>query len=115
MTSLQEFRCEVCGLVTTNPTHWFVIRCGDSDLPSTGGMLKPPVCAVAEAKGLDSARFESREIEFGASLQIGRPGNRYHRPPRVRQVRDRGVSGTTGNPRMTALAVCKRVEEGDHS
>ena len=32
MTSLQEFRCEVCGLVTTNPLHWFVIRCGDSDL-----------------------------------------------------------------------------------
>jgi hypothetical protein len=32
MTTLQEFRCEVCGLVTTNPTHWFVIRCGDSDL-----------------------------------------------------------------------------------
>jgi hypothetical protein len=31
MTSLQEFRCEVCGLVTTNPTHCFVIRCGDSD------------------------------------------------------------------------------------
>jgi hypothetical protein len=32
MTSLQEFRCEVCGLIATNPTHWFVIRCGDSDL-----------------------------------------------------------------------------------
>jgi len=32
MTTLQEFRCEVCGLVTTNPLHWFVIRCGDSDL-----------------------------------------------------------------------------------
>jgi hypothetical protein len=32
MTALQEFRCEVCGLVTANPTHWFVIRCGDSDL-----------------------------------------------------------------------------------
>jgi len=32
MTTLQEFRCEVCGLVTTNPTRWFVIRCGDSDL-----------------------------------------------------------------------------------
>src|SRR5580765_3429305 len=31
-TTLQEFRCEVCGLVTTNPLHWFVIRCGDSDL-----------------------------------------------------------------------------------
>src|ERR1700756_5393815 len=32
MTTQQEFRCEVCGLVTTNPIHWFVIRCGDSDL-----------------------------------------------------------------------------------
>ena len=32
MTTLQEFRCEVCGLVTTNPVYWFVIRCGDSDL-----------------------------------------------------------------------------------
>jgi len=28
---MQEFRCEVCVLVTTNPIHWFVIRCGDSD------------------------------------------------------------------------------------
>ncbi|MBZ5650997.1 MAG: hypothetical protein LAO18_10985 [Acidobacteriia bacterium] len=25
MTTLQEFRSEVCGLVTSNPTHWFVI------------------------------------------------------------------------------------------
>jgi hypothetical protein len=32
MTSLQEFRCEVCGLLTTNPIHWFVIRCGESEL-----------------------------------------------------------------------------------
>jgi hypothetical protein len=32
MTFLQEFRCEVCGLVTTNPIHRFVIRCGDSEL-----------------------------------------------------------------------------------
>jgi len=32
MTTLQEFRCEVCGLVTRNPIHWFVIRCGDSEL-----------------------------------------------------------------------------------
>jgi hypothetical protein len=32
MTTRQEFRCEVCGLVTTNPIHWFVIRCGDSEL-----------------------------------------------------------------------------------
>jgi hypothetical protein len=32
MTTLQEFSCEVCGLVTTNPTRWFVIRCGDFDV-----------------------------------------------------------------------------------
>jgi hypothetical protein len=32
MTTLQEFKSEVCGLVTTNPIHWFVIRGGDSDL-----------------------------------------------------------------------------------
>ena len=27
-----EFRCEVCGLVAVNPSRWFVIRCGDSEL-----------------------------------------------------------------------------------
>jgi hypothetical protein len=32
MASLQEFRCEVCGTVTSNPIHWFVIQCGDSEL-----------------------------------------------------------------------------------
>jgi hypothetical protein len=32
MTTLQEFRCEICGIVTSNPLHWFVIHCGDSDL-----------------------------------------------------------------------------------
>ncbi len=32
MASIEEFRCEVCGLVTSNPTHWYVIHCGDSEL-----------------------------------------------------------------------------------
>ena len=32
MTALQEFKCEVCGIVTNEPIHWFVIRCGDSEL-----------------------------------------------------------------------------------
>jgi len=32
MASLQEFRCEVCGTVSSNPIHWFVIQCGDSEL-----------------------------------------------------------------------------------
>lgn len=32
MASLREYRCEICGLVTNNPMHWFVIRCGESRL-----------------------------------------------------------------------------------
>lgn len=32
MTALEEFRCEVCGIVTSDPIHWFVIRCGNSEL-----------------------------------------------------------------------------------
>ncbi len=32
MASLQEFRCEVCGIVSSNPVKWFVIQCGDSQL-----------------------------------------------------------------------------------
>jgi len=32
MTSLQEFRCEISGLITNNPDHWFVIQCRDVDL-----------------------------------------------------------------------------------
>jgi hypothetical protein len=32
MTSLKEFRCEICGTVTSHPIHWFVIQCGDSQL-----------------------------------------------------------------------------------
>jgi hypothetical protein len=32
MTSIKEFCCEICGRVTTEPNHWFVIQCGSSDL-----------------------------------------------------------------------------------
>jgi hypothetical protein len=32
MTTLQEFRCEICGTVTSHPVHWYIIQCGDSDL-----------------------------------------------------------------------------------
>jgi hypothetical protein len=27
MSSLKEFRCEICGTVRENPVHWFVIEC----------------------------------------------------------------------------------------
>jgi hypothetical protein len=32
MTSLQEFKCEVCGNISSHPIHWFVIQCGDQAL-----------------------------------------------------------------------------------
>lgn len=32
MASLQEFRCEICGILTVHPVRWYVIQCGDSQL-----------------------------------------------------------------------------------
>jgi len=32
MTTMREYRCEVCGIGDTRPIHWFVIQCGDSQL-----------------------------------------------------------------------------------
>jgi len=32
MATLSEFKCEICGIVTENPMHWFVIECGDVKL-----------------------------------------------------------------------------------
>ncbi|SFS11366.1 hypothetical protein SAMN05421771_1953 [Granulicella pectinivorans] len=32
MSTLQEYRCDVCGITSTNPTHWFVIQCGPTEL-----------------------------------------------------------------------------------
>ena len=32
MSTLKEFRCEICGIVSDNPTHWFIIRCGEHKL-----------------------------------------------------------------------------------
>jgi len=32
MATVQEYRCEVCGTVTNQPNHWYVIQCGDAQL-----------------------------------------------------------------------------------
>jgi len=32
MSSLQQFRCEICAQVTSSPRHWFAIRCSDTEL-----------------------------------------------------------------------------------
>ncbi|HUB02856.1 MAG TPA: hypothetical protein VL983_09225 [Terriglobales bacterium] len=32
MSTFREFQCEICGIVSDNPVHWFVIECGDEKL-----------------------------------------------------------------------------------
>ena len=32
MATISEFRCDVCGTVTTAPIHWFVIQCNSDEL-----------------------------------------------------------------------------------
>jgi len=32
MTTVAEFRCEICGLVSSNPIRWFVIQCNSEEL-----------------------------------------------------------------------------------
>lgn len=49
MTSIREFRCEICGRFTTNPIHWFVIQCGYSDLTVIQHMLKSLFPRIAAA------------------------------------------------------------------
>ena len=66
MTTLQEFRCEVGGLLTMNSTHWFVIRCGDSELTayrwnseSANAAGARHYCGEAHARVYISRWFES--------------------------------------------------------
>jgi hypothetical protein len=66
MTTLQEFRCEICGLETTHPAHWFVIRCGESDLTvhrwdsaSANSAGARHYCGEAHAQVYISRWFES--------------------------------------------------------
>jgi hypothetical protein len=32
VTTLREYRCEICGLRSSDPIHWFVIKCEQSEL-----------------------------------------------------------------------------------
>jgi len=43
MSSLKEFRCEICGTVSENPIHWFAIECTDQKLAVVKWDLPPPV------------------------------------------------------------------------
>lgn len=66
MTSLQEFRCEICGRIDSNPNHWFVIQCSDVELTTlkwnTGAANTPHArhfCGEAHAQVYISRWFES--------------------------------------------------------
>lgn len=72
MASIQEFRCEVCGSVSTNPTRWYVIRCGDTQLT----VLR----WNAEAAGADGARHFCGEAH--AQVYISRWFDSICSPPK---------------------------------
>ena len=66
MTSLQEFRCEICGRITNNSNHWFVIHCSDAELTVVKWNAKTAraarawhFCGEARAQVYISRWFES--------------------------------------------------------
>jgi hypothetical protein len=66
MSSLKEFRCEICGMVSENPIHWFVIKCTDQELavikwglPAATSPNARHFCGEAHAQTYISRWFES--------------------------------------------------------
>ena len=66
MSSLKEFRCEICGIVSENPIHWFVIECTDQklavikwDLTAAASPTARHYCGEAHAQVYISRWFES--------------------------------------------------------
>jgi hypothetical protein len=81
MTTVKEYRCEICGRITSDPKHWFVIQCSDAEL----GVLKwnsnaanatgaRHFCGEAHAQVYISRWFESvcspAKPEFQTSASI---------------------------------------------
>jgi hypothetical protein len=66
MTTLQEFRCEICGRITNDPIHWFIIQCSDDKLAvlkwsseAAHGPEARHLCGEAHAQVYISRWFES--------------------------------------------------------
>jgi hypothetical protein len=66
MSTLKEYQCEICGLTSTNPIHWFVIECGDEKLAvikwNSTAAASPTAhhfCGEAHAQVYISRWFES--------------------------------------------------------
>jgi hypothetical protein len=67
VSSLKEFQCEICGIVSENPIHWFVIECGDQklavvkwDLTAASSSIARHFCGEAHAQVYISRWFESQ-------------------------------------------------------
>jgi hypothetical protein len=66
MSSLKEFQCEICGIVSQEPIRWFVIECGDQklavikwDLTAAMSPTARHFCGEAHAQVYISRWFES--------------------------------------------------------
>lgn len=66
MSSLKEFRCEICGITSDHPIHWFVIECSDQklavfkwDLEAANSPTARHFCGEAHAQVYISRWFES--------------------------------------------------------
>jgi hypothetical protein len=66
MSNLKEFKCEICGIVSEDPIHWFVIECGDQklmvikwDLAAANSATARHFCGEAHAQVYISRWFES--------------------------------------------------------
>jgi hypothetical protein len=66
MSSVKEFQCEICGITSDNPIHWFVIECGDEklavikwDLAAANSPTARHYCGEAHAQVYISRWFES--------------------------------------------------------
>jgi hypothetical protein len=66
MSTLKEFKCEICGTVTATPIHWFVIECGDLklavhkwDLEIASAPTARHFCGEAHAQVFISRWFDS--------------------------------------------------------
>jgi hypothetical protein len=66
MSSLKEFQCEICRIVSENPIHWFAIECGDQklevikwNLTAANSPSARHFCGEAHAQVYISRWFES--------------------------------------------------------
>jgi hypothetical protein len=66
MSSVKEFQCEICRIISENPIRWFVVECGDQKLTvikwDLAAAMSPSArhfCGEAHAQVYISRWFES--------------------------------------------------------